>query len=217
MGLKKYFKGKSGAIFWVNVALAILVLVCIPVVVFNSLDAYTNHGEKLSVPSVVGKKYYEAERLLDSKGFVAIVADSTYRKSAKPGSVLDQTPKAGSLIKEGRIVYLTINLNGEPLVKFPDIVGNSSYREAEISLKALGFKLTAPQYVEGVDKGQVVRVKQGRRDVHAGEQISRERALTLYVGAGEIEEEDSLYFEDESDGEYNTDVDVNENNFDVQL
>lgn len=215
MGLKKYFTGKSGAIFWINVALAIALLVCIPVILFNTLDAYTHHGEKVSVPAVEGMKYYEAESLLDQNGFVAVISDSTYKKTAKPGAVLDQTPKAGSLIKQGRIVYLTINLNGEPLVKMPDLVDNSSYREAEITLKALGFKLTAPTYVEGVEKDRVLKIKQGKRDVKTGEMISKERALTLFVGAGEIEE-DSLYFDDGSE-DFDIDTDISESNFDVQL
>lgn len=215
MNIKKYFTGKSGAIFWINVALAIALLVCIPVILFNTLDAYTHHGEKVSVPSVEGMKYYEAEALLDQNGFVAVIADSTYKKSAKPGAVLDQTPKAGSLIKQGRIVYLTVNLNGEPLVKMPDLVDNSSFREAEITLKALGFKLTAPTYVEGVEKDRVLKIKQGKRDVKAGEMISKERALTLFIGAGEIEE-DSLYFDDGSE-DFEIDTDISESNFDVQL
>lgn len=215
MGLKKYFTGKSGAIFWINVALAIALLVCIPVILFNTLDAYTHHGEKVSVPAVEGMKYYEAEALLDQNGFVAVISDSTYKKTAKPGAVLDQTPKAGSLIKQGRIVYLTINLNGEPLVKMPDLVDNSSYREAEITLKALGFKLTAPTYVEGVEKDRVLKIKQGKRDVKTGEMISKVRALTLFVGAGEIEE-DSLYFDDGSE-DFDIDTDISESNFDVQL
>lgn len=215
MGIKKYFTGKSGAIFWINVLLATLVLICIPVILFNTLDAYTNHGEKVSVPSVEGMKYYEAEEVLDQSGFVAVVADSTYKKSAKPGAVLDQTPKAGNLIKQGRIVYLTINLNGEPLVKMPDLVDNSSYREAEITLKALGFKLTAPTYVEGVEKDRVLKIKQGKRAVRAGEMISKERALTLFIGAGEIEE-DTLYFDDGAE-EYDIDTDISESNFDLQL
>ena len=215
MGLKKYFKGKTGLIFWINVILALGLLFCIPVIAFNTLDKYTNHGEKVSVPSVIGKSFREASQTLGNSGFVAIITDSTYRKSAKPGSVLDQTPKSGTLIKSGRIVYLTVNLNGEPLVKMPDLVGNCSFREAEITLKSLGFKLTAPQYVEGADKDQILRIKQGKREVHAGESISRERALTLYVGAGEIEE-DSLFFEDGED-DYDIDSDISESNFDVQL
>lgn len=215
MGLKKYFTGKSGLIFWINVVLALGLLFCIPVIAFNTLDSYTNHGEKVSVPSVIGKSFFEATQTLDKSGFVGVITDSVYKKSAKPGSVIEQMPKSGTLIKSGRIVYLTVNLNGEPLVKLPDLVGNSSYREAEIVLKSLGFKLTAPQYVEGADKDQILRIKQGKREVHTGESISRERALTLYVGAGEIEE-DSLYFED-GDEDYDINADISESNFDVQL
>ena len=215
MNIKKYFTGKSGIIFWVNVLLALALLVSIPLIMFNTLDAYTHHGERVSVPSVEGMKYYEAEEALDRSGFVAVITDSTYKKSAKPGAVLDQTPKAGSLIKQGRIVYLTINLNGEPLVKMPDLVDNSSYREAEITLKALGFKLTAPTYVEGVEKDRVLKIKQGKRAVQTGEMISKERALTLYIGAGEIED-DSLYFDDGNE-DYDIDTDLSESNFDVQL
>ena len=146
---------------------------------------------------------------------MAVITDSTYKKSAKPGSVLDQTPKSGTLIKSGRIVYLTVNMKGEPLVKLPDLVGNSSYREAQIILKSMGFKLSEPQYIEGADKDQILKIKQGRRDVHAGEAISREHALTLYIGAGEIEE-DSLYFDD-AEEEYDIDTDISESNFDEQL
>lgn len=215
MGIKKYFTGKSGVIFWVNVLLAVGVLVCIPIVLFNTLDAYTHHGEKVSVPSVEGMKYFEAEEVLDKSGFVAIITDSTYKKSAKPGAVLDQIPAAGSLIKQGRVVYLTVNLNGEPLVKLPDLVDNSSYREAEITLKALGFKLTAPTYVEGVEKDRVLKIKQGKRAVNSGEMISKERALTLFIGAGEIED-DSLFFDDGGE-QFDIDTDLSESNFDVQL
>ena len=218
MGIKKYFTGKTGVIFWVNVLLAVGLLVAIPIVVFDQLDTYTHHGEKQSVPSVVGLKFYEAEETLDEQGFVAVVTDSVYRKTAKPGAVLEQTPKAGELIKPGRLIYLTINLYGEPLAMLPDVVGNMSRRQAEITLKSLGFKLTEPQYVEGGYKDMVLKVKQGKREVHKGEKISKLRALTLVVAAGE-NLNDSIVFDDgyvvgdslmpEPTGP--------ENNFDLQL
>ena len=164
---------------------------------------------------MVGKTFSEARTTLASSGFEAVITDSTYKKTAKPGAVLEQTPKSGTLIKSGRIVYLTVNMLGEPMVKMPDLVGNSSFREAQIILRSLGFKLTEPQYIEGADKDQILKIRQGNRDVHAGEIISRERSLTLYVGAGEIEE-DSLYFDD-GNGEYDIDTDISESNFDEQL
>ena len=218
MGLKKYFTGKTGVAFWFNVILAIGVLIYIPTLIFNSLDSYTNHGEKVSVPALAGMSLYEAESLLSEKGFGAVISDSTYKKSAKPGAILDQNPKAGSMIKPGRIVYLSINLMGEPLVKLPDLAHNCSMREAEIKLKSLGFKLTAPQYVVGQDKDMVLMVKQGRREIRGGDMVSRERALTLYVGAGE-EDNDTIVFDDESilNSEDGSELEVHESNFDVQL
>ena len=218
MGLKKYFVGKTGFVFWLNVVLAAIVLICIPVLVFDSLDAYTNHGDKVSVPSIEGKSAYEAERILSSNGLVAVISDSTYKKSAKPGTVLDQNPKSGNMVKPGRLIYMTVNLFGEPLAKLPDLAHNSSLREAEIKLRAIGFKLTQPKYVPGQYKDQVLMIKQGRREVHGGDMISKERALTLYVGAGE-EDEDTIVFDDETvrDPNSENDLDEHESNFDVQL
>lgn len=218
MGLKKYFTGKTGVAFWINVILAAGVVVLIPTLLFNSLDTYTNHGKKASVPAIVGKSAYEAEKILDEKGFVAVISDSTYKKSAQPGAVLEQHPKAGEMIKPGRLVYLTINLFGEPLVQVPDLAHNCSMREAEIKLKSLGFKLTPPQYIIGQDKDMVLQVRQGKREIKGGEMVSKERALTLYVGAGE-EENDTIVFDDEinSDIDIDKDLEVHESNFDVQL
>ncbi len=218
MGLKKYFTGKTGFTFWLNVFLAIAVLICVPTLVFNSLDAYTNHGEKVAVPAIEGKSAYEAERILSENGLVAVISDSTYKKSAKPGSVLDQNPKPGNMVKPGRLIYMTINLFGEPLAKLPDLAHNSTLREAEIKLRSIGFKMTEPKYIIGQDKDMVLMIKQGRREVHAGDMISKERALTLYVGAGE-EDEDTIVFDDETvrDPNSENDLEEHESNFDVQL
>jgi hypothetical protein len=62
----------------------------------------------------------------------------------------------------------------------------------------------------------VIGVKQGMREVHAGETIPRDRALTLVIGGGEI---DSTMFEDEFDGE-GLDIDMDETDgedFDIEL
>lgn len=190
MGIKAFFTGKSGRFFWINILLIIVVVVGVPLIALWALNSYTKHGEKTEVPEVIGKSSYEAESILKNSGLVAIVADSIYSSKAVPGTILEQTPKAGSEVKEGRIVYLTVNLNGEPLMKMPDLVGNSSLREAEAKLKALGFKLAPYKYVENEPKDFVIQIRQGMREVSAGEMISRDRALTLYVGAGE--KEDSL-------------------------
>ena len=49
-------------------------------------------------------------------------------------------------MKEGRTIYLTVTTSKVPLVKLPDLIDNSSLRQAEAKLKAMGFKLTEPEY-----------------------------------------------------------------------
>jgi beta-lactam-binding protein with PASTA domain len=190
MGFKTFFTGKTGKIFWLNIALMIVVAVAVPLLALQSLKNYTKHGEKIEVPVVVGQSAQNAQRMLEDKGLIAIVADSAYSQSAIPGEVLLQTPEGGSIVKSERVVYLTVNLQGEPMVKMPDLANNSSLREAEARLKALGFYLSPPEYVEGEQEGWVLGVKQGLRLLNAGEMVSRNRALTIVVGGGL--EEDSL-------------------------
>ncbi|MBO5024702.1 MAG: PASTA domain-containing protein [Bacteroidaceae bacterium] len=208
MGLKTYFTGKTGFTFWLNIVLMLMVLLAVPFGTFYALGIYTHHGEKIEVPEITGQRPETAIALLEERGLKGIVADSTYSSSASPGIVLEQTPKSGSEVKSGRIIYLTINLNGEPMVKMPDLANNSSLREAEAQLKALGFKLTPTMLIEGEPKDFVIGIKQGMREVYAGEMVSRDRALTIVAGAGETEDSlavDSSLTED-SDVDFDIDL-----------
>lgn len=217
MALKNFFTGKSGVKFWVNIVMMVLIIVAMPVGTLYMLDSFTHHGEKIEVPNVLGKSLYDAETMLKDRGLVALVVDSVYDKSAPRGSVLEQSPKSGYEVKGGRMVYLTVNLKGEPMAQVPDVVGHGSLREAVALLQSLGFKLTAHKPVLGRPKDLVLGVKQGTRDVHAGETIPRDRPLTLVIGGGEI---DSTMYEDEFDVEDDfEDVNIDEDgeDFDIEL
>ena len=208
MALKTYFMGKTGFLFWFNIILMLALVIGIPAFVFSSLGVFTHHGEKIEVPNVVGQSVYDAEDMLSDRSLKAVVVDSVYEPKAKPGSVLEQKPKAGEEVKSDRMIYLTINLKGKPLVMFPDVVNNCSYREAEGVLTTLGFKLTAPKRIEGRQKDWVVGVKQGLKELHVGEMVSRDRALTILVGAGV---NDSIYLEEEDT------VEESSEDFEIQL
>lgn len=191
MGLKSYFKGRSGMMFWINVLLMFVLLVGFPVLGLQFLGSYTHHGEKVEVIDVVGQNVYEAEIALSSLGLETVVADSTYQRNMPAGVIVRQVPKAGNEIKSGRIVYLTKNLDHEPLVVLPDLVGNCSRREAEAQLRSLGFKLTEDEEVEDEPKDLVVGIKQNGRRLTAEQRISKGLPLTLCVGAGY--DDDTIY------------------------
>ena len=131
--------------------------------------------------------------VFDSRGLACIVSDSTYVKDKPAGCILDYNPAAGQKVKEGRIIYLTINAINIPLQVVPDVADNSSLRQAEARILASGFKLNDIQYVPG-EKDWVYGVKYRDRMLAIGDKVPMGATLTLMVGDGnrEVLEGDSL-------------------------
>lgn len=148
------------------------------------LDQYTCHGQEIEVPDIIGKKSGEAIDLLTKLGIEAEVADSSYKEGAKPGTVLEQRPRQGSHVKPGRIVSLTVMSAHAPTLVMPDILGNSSTREAEARLQALGFNLGELQYVTG-DKDWVYGLLVNGKPVYNGDKVDIGATIVLQVGSGE--------------------------------
>ena len=118
-----------------------------------------------------------------------------------------QLPKAGSKVKSGREIYLTINSRESPTIAMPDIADNCSMREAQDRLRQLGFRIGPVEYKEG-DKDWVYGVKCQGRTVMTGQRVPTDAVITLIVGSGEKEEElgDSTLMASPEDEEANSDV-----------
>ena len=92
---------------------------------------------------------------------------------------------------------MTVNSPSSPSFPIPDVVDNSSYREAEAKLTALGFKLLPPQEVAG-EKDWVYGILCRGHRVSAGDHVSIDNPLTLLIGSGEYDsDEDIDYIEPE--------------------
>ena len=183
VSFKDFFSFKNNRFFWLNIGAMILACFLIILGTLYWLDFYTMHGEAVVVPNVKGKLYNEAEFSITKQKLKVVVIDSSFVKGIKPNTILEQNPDGGMKVKEGRIVYLTINTDKEPMITIPDIVDNSSYRQAEAKLRSLGFKLTAPEMIAG-ERDWVYGLKFMNRNISAGEKISSESTLTLQVGNG---------------------------------
>ena len=167
-----------------------IVVVAVIIGVLNWLDEYTHHGQSIIVPNVKGLPIKQAENEFGKKNLKVAVVDSNFVKGMPAGAVLEQKPEGGAKVKTGRTIYLTINTAEMPKVTIPDIIDNSSYRQAEARLRALGFKLTAPEYISG-EKDWVYGVKYQDKELLSGEKIPREAVLTLCIGDDDLKS-DSL-------------------------
>ena len=185
ISLKDFFSFKKNRAFWLNLIAMPIVVLAIIFGVLHWLDDYTHHGQSIIVPNVKGLPFKQAEAEFNKKILKAVVIDSNFVKGMPAGAVLEQKPSSGAKVKTGRTVYLTINTAEMPRVAIPDIIDNSSYRQAEARLRALGFKLTAPEIISG-EKDWVYAVKYMEKELTNGEKIPRESVLTLVIGNDEI-------------------------------
>ena len=185
ISLKDFFSFKKNRAFWLNLIAMPIVVLAIIFGVLHWLDDYTHHGQSIIVPNVKGLPFKQAEAEFNKKNLKAVVVDSNFVKGMPAGAVLEQKPSSGAKVKTGRTVYLTINTAEMPRVAIPDIIDNSSYRQAEARLRALGFKLTAPEIISG-EKDWVYAVKYMEKELTNGEKIPRESVLTLVIGNDEI-------------------------------
>ena len=175
--LKKLFS----PLIWGNLLAMAVVIVLVFIGVWKGMEIYTRHGEGVPVPNVVGMMESDARYALGRLGLTAVIVDSAFNKSAPAGSILEQMPAEGSRVKAGREIYLTVNSEDTPTMPIPDIADNSSLREAEAKLKALGFKLGPIEYVAG-EKDWVYGVKSRGRNVYSGERVPIDVPIVLQVG-----------------------------------
>ena len=188
----KEFFGKfcSKFLIWNLIAMA-LVIILLVVGVNYGLDWYTHHGESIRVPNIEGMRIAKAREMMDELGLEIVVTDSGYNRRLPADCVLSQNPGAGLTVKSGHTIYVTINSSNSPSVAIPDVVDNSSYREAEAKLISLGFKVLPPQYVTG-EKDWVYGVLCNGRRVTAGDRVSIEQPLTLQIGSGQYGADEEL-------------------------
>lgn len=197
MKAKDFFSKFTSLFLWGNLLAMVLVVIVLGLAVKYGLDAYTRHGEGVKVPKLEGMLYANASSLLEGDGLRIMVSDSGYNKKLAANCILAQSPGPGSFVKEGHVVYVTVNSPSSPTFAIPDVVDNSSFREAEAKLMALGFKLQPPQYVSG-EKDWVYGILCRGRRVSTGDYVSIETPLTLLVGSGQYDSDEEIdYIEPE--------------------
>jgi beta-lactam-binding protein with PASTA domain len=152
-------------------------------IVVEGLALYTHHGDAVEVPDVKGLSLDEARLMLKNHGLDGVVVDSSYVKTMPAGCVLELLPAAGQTVKEGRVIYLTVNTGTAPLYVIPDVADNSSARQARARMIAAGFKLTDDEHISG-EKDWVYGVKYNGRELRHGEKVPVGATLTLLVGNG---------------------------------
>lgn len=161
----------------------IIVAVAIGWLAMLWLDVWTRHDSTISVPSVKSMTFDNAARMLADEGLVAVLTDSVYDKSTRPGTVIEQNPKVGTVVKEGREVYLTINAFSPKMVTLPTLT-DISVRQAKSILEGLEIKNVVEKRVPSDFQDLVLGVYYKGRRLSPGARVPVNVRIEIEVGEG---------------------------------
>jgi len=175
-----FFKSK---LFLIQIGIALLTAIALVWITLISLSWYTHHGEELTVPDLYGMSLEDASETIDLEHLRFTIYDSIYNPKYSPGTILDQRPLAGAIVKRNRSLFLTINAMNPEQVRFPNLVDNS-FRQAYELLITNGFKIGKLEYVDNQFFNLVLFPKHNGDTIFAGSMIDKGVSIDLVLGKG---------------------------------
>lgn len=166
------------------IAVAVVVVLILGAMIF--LNVVTQHNREIDVPDFSNMSVPEAEYAATQAGMRVEVTDSVFVKRMKRGAVYRQNPAAGSKVKKGRRVVLTINAVNAKKVTMPNLVG-LSLRQAKAELLSRGLVLNRLVYVQDMATNNVLRQLKGNRQIEPGTMIDSETAIDLVLGLNDMD------------------------------
>jgi serine/threonine-protein kinase len=108
-----------------------------------------------TVPDVTGASERDATSKLKAAGFVS-VSEQAYSDTVPSGSVVKQSPPAGSVYEQGGKVTITVSAGKLPFSAVPDVMGQAE-TDAVAALDQAGFKSTTTKgFDDAAPVGQVI-------------------------------------------------------------
>jgi beta-lactam-binding protein with PASTA domain len=170
--------------FWIQVVLAIVLIVVLCFGYLYWLDWHTNHGQKIEVPNLERKSLSEADMMLEELDLRRRIIDSaSFNPDYPPRSIIQQNPEAGKFVKENRQIYLKLNPSGYGKIIVPNVVFKTK-RQAVPTLEALGFEIGDITYKPNIARDMVLELRYNGEELEPGSQLRKASTIDLVLGDG---------------------------------
>lgn len=166
-----------------NFFVAVLVVILLIYLTINSLNKYTEHGNEIIVPNLIGKSKINAKNIASKKYLNTIIIDSIYSDSFPKGTVIEQYPFYGAKVKKGRNIQLTINSSAKEMVSIPSI-HNISFRQTKQMLEGRGFKIGNIIYEPSDFKNLVLYIKHNQKILRTNTKLVKGSYIDIVLGIG---------------------------------
>ena len=197
MSLFKYLTSRT---FFTQVFLAATIVVVFTFLVIQFLDFRTNHGQEIKVPDLSKMKLEIAEEKLNELDLEVFLLDTVeFNADFPPFTILEQDPKAGSLVKDGRKVYVKLNAGEFTDITIPEFK-DKTFRQISATIKSLTLKEGKITYKPHIAKDIVLQIYQNGRRLRAGDKVKKNSVLDFVLGDGkEVFNEETFSSEEPAD------------------
>ena len=194
------FKFLTSRTFFIQAFLALAIVVGFTFLVIQFLDFRTNHGQEIKVPDLSKMKLEIAEEKLNELDLEVFLLDTVeFNADFPPFTILEQDPKAGSLVKDGRKVYVKLNAGEFTDITIPEFK-DKTFRQISATIKSLTLKEGKITYKPHIAKDIVLQIYQNGRRLRAGDKVKKNSTLDFVLGDGkEVFNEETFSSEEPAD------------------
>lgn len=185
---KKNHTTSPWKVILINFLIAVAVAFILLAILLIGLRQYTQHGVEVTVPEITELYLEEARIILESEGLHIEVIDSTYSTKVPQGTIVEQTPLAGSKVKHGRTIYVIQNAQMRRPVFIPEL-RDISLRQAQATLKTLGLAVDSIIYEPSAYRDIILDIRVDNESVNMGQRLEEGSKVVLIVGKGRGTEE----------------------------
>ncbi len=143
------------------------------------MPLYTRQGQAFPLVNVRQHLFPEAKAMLNRQGLSVEVIDSVKNTQFPPGTIIEQQPKPGHLVKQGRMIQVVVS-KGEDYFNMPNLVGKA-YKAAQLEIERYNLRIDTVYYRYSADKPQDVVVEQS---IPAKKRVATNTTLELIISKG---------------------------------
>ncbi len=171
-----------------NLILAFLILIFGTTLIMQILKIATRHNHNLSVPDFSGMTHAEAIDAASKRNLRVEVFDSVFLADFERGTVVEQHPRAGFMVKKNRKIFLTMNAMNPDRVAMPNLV-DLTFIQARAKLESFGLKIGRIIYEPHVNINIVLAQRMNGRNLTPGDSVVKGAKIDLVLGKGLSDEE----------------------------
>jgi len=166
-----------------NIILASLILLFGTVFIMQVLKLATRHNNNLSVPDFEGLTLEEASSAAGNRNLRVEVFDSVFLADFERGTVVEQHPRAGFMVKKNRKIFLTMNAMNPERVAIPNLV-DLTFIQARAKIESFGLKVGRISYEPDMGLNMVLAQRINGRQLIPGDSVVKGAKIDLVLGKG---------------------------------